>query len=318
MYEAHAQILWKFLESPYWHRTWVQQELIFAQQIELLCGRDLIAWEQFLFNLDGVLDYISGKAESRVWVEERCELRNEWTKKLRRSEGLARLEYVLRKRNRHRGEVGYDNLLVLINRFSRTNQYLPHDRVYAFLSMERRHWRQAPLQADYSISLGELFAVVLHSRYVRHLCRFQFGHLPDLPGRWKWSRQLRYSKTWPLKIMAPREATAYCLLRDLRLDTGDMMAALEYFIGRAARDDYRADLEATANAIDFRIHGKKFGGRYDTSYSTLKLLISSILGETWSNRRWRDLCDHGFVYAHAPYQEEDNETYMDDHLGLGL
>ena len=57
---AHPKLLTQYFEQlfmqPYWSRTWVIQEAVLAKQFWLLCGNEMILWDNLMLTFDHLLD----------------------------------------------------------------------------------------------------------------------------------------------------------------------------------------------------------------------------------------------------------------------
>ena len=161
------QALLKFSERPYWHRTWIMQELLLAQNITIHCGEQTIPWETFRIAhlcLLRASDYyhtareVHDEIEIRGRVTTLSKLTKLWTSSL-----CSEIMFLQSSRSVDgfplSGLFEY-SLFEYIKKFRYTQCLDPRDMVYALQSLSD----DVPVTADYTISRGTLLYNICRSR----------------------------------------------------------------------------------------------------------------------------------------------------------
>ena len=145
---VHPKLLTQYFEQlflqPYWSRTWVIQEAVLAKQFWLLCGNEMILWDNLMLTFDHLLDSTaissfphSASRKIDFWDETETE---EYTEACSR--------FIRFKQARGSLLNGKYSLLELAELFRRHNCTDPRDRLYGlrgiasngeFLSVDYNH-----------------------------------------------------------------------------------------------------------------------------------------------------------------------------------
>jgi hypothetical protein len=129
--------------QPYWTRTWVVQEVVLGQSVLVWCGDDYVSWDQ-------LFEFISSPGVQTS------------------PDGLTYMKFIGIRRNDFRRPPKHeldDSLCALLLDFSGTKCENPLDKVYAILSLEKRHSWQKPIMVDYTIEPADLYLKVMVDRY---------------------------------------------------------------------------------------------------------------------------------------------------------
>ena len=149
-------------QRPYWHRTWIMQELLLAQDIIVHCGERILPWETFNIGhlcLLRASDYYRSSREvhDEIEVEKRyrtlSELVNTWTGSL-----CSEIFHLQRERAVHGCPTS--GLFEYIKKFRHTKCLDPRDMVYALQSLSNA----VLVIADYTVSAEVLLYSVCRSR----------------------------------------------------------------------------------------------------------------------------------------------------------
>ena len=156
------QALLKLSERSYWHRTWIMQELLLAQNIIVHCGGQTVPWETFRTShlcLLRASDYyhsareIHDEIEVRSRVTTLSKLTNLWTSSL-----CSEITFLQNSRSVEGSPLS--GLFEYIKQFRYTQCFDPRDMVYALQSLSDG----VVVTADYTISEGTLVHNVCRSR----------------------------------------------------------------------------------------------------------------------------------------------------------
>jgi hypothetical protein len=138
-----SSALGELVKRPYWTRTWVVQELVLGQSVSIWCGDECVSW-------DPLFEFISSLGAQPGL------------------DGLTYVKFIGIRRNDFRRAPKHeldDSLCALLLDFSGTKCENPLDKVYAILSLEKRHSWQEPIVVDYTIEPADLYLKVMVDRY---------------------------------------------------------------------------------------------------------------------------------------------------------
>ena len=300
IYDEHAKILLGFIRRPYFSRSWICQELIFAKNITLMADEYEMSWHELLRKFSTVWAY--GDHPNRT--------ANDYSSidRLHSAPEMKLLDDIQRYQKDHTLNDLNKDLITLINRFRDTKQSQPHDRVYALLSLERPGYGEKLLQADYEIDMTQLFSNVLWNRQCHVASELEYGPMPSLPGRWEWHSSRSDRSSWPMHLVGKGGAIAYALMRDLNLGEPQLRSLVDHLDDRLkswAKNPDEADasmldavIKATARAMWLRVHNQQSSseGSFGISYSPLKQrMATGAMGPHLSNEKIDRFVKDGFL-----------------------
>ena len=134
-----------FLDRPYWHRTWILQEISLAQgEVVMLCGNSRTTFE----NLKSILT-----AHYNQLILDGEPVPGSWLADEERTKCWEILTNCTLGNLLDRNPTSDTNLATLLTQHSETLCFDPRDKVYAVQTMA--HGRTVPV--SYSVSVGELY-----------------------------------------------------------------------------------------------------------------------------------------------------------------
>ena len=161
--KRRADVWMRFFNRSYWGRTWICQEIYQARIIVVHCGEDEMGWGQLIasrFESESCFDGISLRAALNV--PESAQLGYNVIGKIR--------ELNVNRRGASGsaviGSFHDKDVLFFTQHFSHSWATIPHDKVWAFVSMEGSKYEDDPLSVSYEISLPDLLLSLYEQRLV--------------------------------------------------------------------------------------------------------------------------------------------------------
>jgi hypothetical protein len=165
--EQHHERLLALFQLPYWDRLWIVQDIVLAAKITLLFDKVSTDWQ----NLHRLRRLLSSK-----YFPDKFGLQPGSTSTSDHKADLLSCQAF--RLDRHRSGLGSNKLEHLIESFQNSLCSDPRDKVYGLLGLADDDHQDGQLVADYSKTLFEVYAKVVHSYYTKRRRQGPSQHTP--------------------------------------------------------------------------------------------------------------------------------------------
>ena len=313
-------------------RTWILQELVFAQEIIFYWNRCSMTDENLSDYIKEVMD--AGRVRQSLLQDLRggkavkygldmddadsVNFQEDWTQKLQESAAYAHFRRISQLHKRYAKESLDENLISLVHEFRHTEQSDFHDRVYALLTLERRSKVDGVVHADYRTTLAELFITILSKRSCTDIKALNLwpSDLPQLPEGCSWRFTGPGQSTGLYSLLTTKAWEAYALLRARHLGTTDMIEAIERLDALAdTKDLCQGAVTATAEAVLLVMYNRTSEPRTGISTKRLKTMAAEKLPSSYSRDFWTKCVNRRFVDDGSRYRPlAAVEVFLDEQI----
>lgn len=144
VYNCALPSLERLLESDYWRRVWIVQELAVAEKLTLVCGEQRLTWDY----LDTFVTKVAPRWKSRVPILDQV---SNMSVKI-----LVENRRAHRQRQTTKSPSRVENLEMLLKSFRHFNSGDVRDKVYALINLYNTPDGDTPFKIDYSRTVNEL------------------------------------------------------------------------------------------------------------------------------------------------------------------